>query len=159
MKIVTATVKQAPRQVTTRYGDRIVFDVTFADGLEETIWNPAERAHLLSFKEGDAIEMGIDSKGKAHVIEPEQPTSLKTWQPKDQQMAAAAPQANDEPDEFMPPQQKQAIATYVEQMGDLYAFCFQVAKTKLDGKTDNPETIRVCSSSIFIAAQRRFGLN
>lgn len=51
---------------------------------------------------------------------------------------------------------KRAIAAYVEEQASLYAFCHSQAAEKL-GEVP-PETVRCAASSLYIAAQRKFGL-
>lgn len=53
--------------------------------------------------------------------------------------------------------QKRDIGRYVDGMGDLYAFCLQTAQKKAPKGSDS-ETIRCMASSLFIAAEKRFGL-
>ncbi|WP_088895010.1 hypothetical protein [Leptolyngbya ohadii] len=52
--------------------------------------------------------------------------------------------------------QKRDVAAYVSQMGDLLAYCRNVAQQKLGDVEE--ETIRTSTASLFIAAQRKFNL-
>ena len=52
---------------------------------------------------------------------------------------------------------KQQIAAYINSMGDLYAHCLQVAQAKI-GSDNDSETVRCMASSLYISADRRFGL-
>lgn len=54
-------------------------------------------------------------------------------------------------------ERKLQIAAHVDEMGDVYVHCLDVAKQKVPTGTDS-ETIRCMASSLFISAQRRFGL-
>jgi hypothetical protein len=54
--------------------------------------------------------------------------------------------------------QKRQIAAYIEQMGTLYRFAYGQAAQHLKGMTDEPDTLRSCAATLFIAAQRRFNL-
>ncbi|MBD1909225.1 MULTISPECIES: hypothetical protein [unclassified Leptolyngbya] len=50
---------------------------------------------------------------------------------------------------------KQAIAAYVEQLGDLYAYCYQTAQTKL-GKNATPVVLSTATTTLFQAAREKF---
>ncbi|MEP0911791.1 hypothetical protein NDI45_12795 [Leptolyngbya sp. GB1-A1] len=52
--------------------------------------------------------------------------------------------------------QKRDVAAYVSQMGDLLAYCRNVAQQKLGDVEE--ETIRTSTASLFITAQRKFNL-
>lgn len=54
--------------------------------------------------------------------------------------------------------QKREVAAYVEQMANLYRYCFEQAQIALAGATENPATIQAAASTLFIAAQRKFGI-
>lgn len=59
---------------------------------------------------------------------------------------------------IMDDDQKRSAAAYVEQMAKLYRYCFEQAQIALTGATENPETVQAAASTLFVAAQRRFGI-
>lgn len=81
-------------------------------------------------------------------------------QPNDAAPDASHPQAQphtQQGSQGMSAEQKREIAAYVVEMGDLYAYCLQTAQTKIGASSDS-ETVRAMASSLFISAQRKFGL-
>lgn len=52
--------------------------------------------------------------------------------------------------------QAQEIGQYLDKMAALYAACYRRAATSLDGAPDS--AIQAAASSVFISAQRKFGL-
>lgn len=142
MQLITATVKSQPRTVTTKFGERSVMDVSLPNGQEQAIWGPANFSAIANCRQGQAVAIAMDSKGKYHVVEGNQPTETAPIH---------SPQT-----EGMTPDTKKAIAAYVEEMASLYGFCYQSASVKLPDAP--PEAKQACASSLFIAAQRKFGL-
>jgi hypothetical protein len=71
MQVLQAIAKSAPRQVTTRYGEKLVIDATGQNGEEVTIWRPAtDRSPAInSITNGSRISVGMDSKGKYSLLE------------------------------------------------------------------------------------------
>ena len=55
-----------------------------------------------------------------------------------------------------PPPSREAIEGYCGSMTRLYAYCHQQAIAAMPGASD--AAIQACASSVFIAAQRKFGL-
>ena len=56
------------------------------------------------------------------------------------------------------PDQKRAIATHVQEMAALYKFCWEQASVQLRDLAQQEESVKCAASSLFIAAQRKFGL-
>jgi hypothetical protein len=71
MQVLQAIAKSAPRQVTTRYGEKLVIDATGQNGEQVTIWRPAtDRSPAInSITNGSRISVGMDSKGKFSLLE------------------------------------------------------------------------------------------
>jgi hypothetical protein len=71
MQVLQAIAKSAPRQVTTRYGEKLVIDATGQNGEQVTIWRPAtDRSPAVnSITNGSRIAVGMDSKGKYSLLE------------------------------------------------------------------------------------------
>ncbi|MFM7575676.1 MAG: hypothetical protein ACKO5Q_01850, partial [Microcystaceae cyanobacterium] len=77
MKLLNATIYKAPRQVTTKYGDRIVTDCKLSDGQEVTLLQPLTST-IINYGTGQKICLSLDSKGKYHLIENEEKTAIAT---------------------------------------------------------------------------------
>lgn len=69
MQLVQATVKGQPRQVTTKYGDRIVMDCLTHDGQEIAVWRKGDDTEILGRRNGERVTLALDSKGKYHLFE------------------------------------------------------------------------------------------
>jgi len=109
------------------------------DGKTTTICEPDDRHQGQSLQQ-QAQDLGIQADPAAVVAAPV-PSAAQPTQPKRGTLA---------------PDTKRAIADYVTEMGDLYAYCYQQAQTKLEGKPD--AAVQAMASSLFIAAQRKFSL-
>ena len=69
MQLLTATVKSQPREVSTKFGQRSVMDVTLPNGQEQAIWGPANFPAIMNCRNGQNVTIAVDSKGKYHVVE------------------------------------------------------------------------------------------
>jgi hypothetical protein len=75
MQLLTAIATSAPRQVTTKYGERIALDiqVTSAEGLGQTatIWRGGNDSSpaLRSIVNGSRLQVAMDSKGRFSLVE------------------------------------------------------------------------------------------
>lgn len=58
----------------------------------------------------------------------------------------------------LPPQKKKEIADYLDQQADLLAYCWKIANDKLKGTAFEEESVRCFASTLYISAQRKFGL-
>ncbi len=56
------------------------------------------------------------------------------------------------------PDQKRAIANYVQDQADLLGFCLKMASEKFSDQVETEESIRTLATTLFIATSRRFGL-
>jgi hypothetical protein len=54
--------------------------------------------------------------------------------------------------------QKREIAAYIEQMAALYRFAYGQAAQNLQGVANDPDTLKSCAATLFIAAQQKFNL-
>ena len=149
MQLLPATVSKAPRQVKTKYGDRLVCDVSLPDGSQAPIWAPVGYAPIEYLEQGQAVTVSRDSKGKVSIIEnhlthPDMkaPTVPTTPQPT--------------PSQGIDPDTKRAIADYVTEQAKLFGFCLSQAAT-IQGI--QAEDIRPVATTLYLATQKRFGLN
>lgn len=146
MQILTATLAENPKAITTKYGEKTVADVRTQTGETIALWRPANDGILMALRQGDRVTIGRDSKGKISLID----NATASPEP------AAAIQSQPAKGEGMTPETKKAIAAYVEEMGNLYSFCYTTATAKL-AEAPN-EAKQAMASSLFIAAQRKFNL-
>lgn len=141
MKLLTATLTEQPRQVTTKYGPRIVADCTLDNGEKVTLWQP-ENSQLINYGYGYRLTLTIDSKGKYHWVENSQDTAIAT---------------NSEPTNGneLSNAKKREIAEYITQQTKLFSFCY--SQTKL---IDNlpEEDRRAVATTLFIQTQKKFNL-
>ncbi|WP_019499158.1 hypothetical protein [Pseudanabaena sp. PCC 6802] len=119
------------------HGERINVVVTPIDGGDDIkVWGKPDDA-IASLTKGQQVTLLYD--GKSYKLVAEQPTQVK------QQLA-------------LTPEQKIAIAHYVTEQADLLKFCWITASEKLDNLAAEEESIRCAAASLYIAAQRKFGL-
>lgn len=152
MQLLTATLTSAPREVNTKFGLRTVADLRLPDGSEDALWRPGGDRHLLGYRQGAAVQVTRDHKGKLSLVDPP---------PETQAPAAATTRPATEPlgtAQTLEGASKTEIARYVTDMAALYSYCYGEALQHL-AKHETPEhAIRGAASSLFIAAQRRFDL-
>ena len=146
MQLLTATVKSQPREVSTKFGQRSVMDVTLPNGQEQAIWGPANFPAIINCRNGQNVPIAVDSKGKYHVVEGQTAPAV-TAQPT--QTAAANAYSLD-------PDTKKAIAEYLKQQKDLLQFCWQQAETIEGPQTE--DSIEKLAVTLYLSAQRKFGL-
>ncbi|MEM8602420.1 MAG: hypothetical protein AAGF24_01110, partial [Cyanobacteria bacterium P01_H01_bin.121] len=119
----------------------------FADGLEETVWNPAHRDWLLELKQGDAIQVGVDSKGKSHVIEPP-----------DELSGQAQPDAIQREIPFEPPASKLRVEMehYIAANCRMWQYIWKQVQQTLGSHNLSEESYRAIATSIYIQTHRKF---
>jgi len=139
MQLITATVKSQPREVSTKFGQRSVMDVTLPNGQEQAIWGPANFAAIANCYQGQSVAIAVDSKGKYHIVEDKQP----------------ATQAQPAKPATMAPETKRAIADYVTEQAKLFGFCLSQAST-IQGI--QPEDIRPVATTLYLGTVKKFGL-
>lgn len=149
MQLLAATVSKAPRQVKTKYGDRLVCDVKLSDGTDSTIWSPVGYAPVEYLEQGQAVTVSRDSKGKVHIIENHLTHPGMVAPPIDQGTKLAGQHG-------LTTEQKREIAQYVTQQRDLLAFCLDQAATIPQAQTD--DSVQKLGVTLYLSAQRKFGL-
>jgi hypothetical protein len=118
------------------YGDRINVVVSLSDGEEVKIWG----------KPGDPIE-GLTRN---------QPVTL-AYDGKSYKLADS-PDRSSVTSAGMPPETKKAIAAYVEDLANLYSFCFDTAASKLSDRMADQGAIKDVATTLFLSAVRKFNL-
>ena len=144
--LVQATVKYTAGQPKD-YGNgpRINAVVTLAGGEDVKVWGNADDPALLALRKKQAIQLLHDGKGyKLVQPEPSAPT--------------AAPPTPSLDGPVMTDEAKRQIARYIDSMAPLYAYCYQQAQAQPGLQQAPDAAIQAAASSLFIAAQRRFGL-
>lgn len=149
MQLLTATLAENPKEITTKYGEKCVADVITETGETVAVWRPANDSILMALRQGDRLTIARDSRGKISLID--NAAAVVGTQP-----TQPATQTQPAKPEGMTPETKKAIAAYVEEMGSLYSFCYTTAAAKLVEAPN--EAKQAMASSLFIAAQRKFNL-
>jgi hypothetical protein len=150
MLAVMATARGTARRVTTKYGDRLVLDVLGDDGKEHSIWRPATDSQLPKIANGERVSLGVDSKGKAHLLET---LADKVQAPEPSKPETVAPATNNY---SLDSATKQAIAEYLKGQKDLLQFCWIQAETIEGPQTE--DSIEKLAMALYISAQRKFNL-
>jgi len=145
MKLLTATLTKPARSVNTKFGPKVVADVTLSDGQEQTIWQP-EHSQLINYGTGQKINLTLDSKNKYHFVEPENNPATE---------AAIATKTEPNNHKF-DKAQKQEIASYIGQQRELIQFCWREA-SMIDGPTSE-ESVEKLTMALYLSAQRKFKL-
>jgi hypothetical protein len=139
LQLVKGMVKfpaQQPRNY--GYGERINVVVSLSDGEEIRLWG----------KPGDPI--GELSKG--------QPVTL-AYDGKSYKLADTSDRSTPSPSSTgMTPETKREIASYVEDLANLYSFCFDTAARKLSDRIQDADAIKDVATTLFLSACRKFNL-
>lgn len=138
----------ANRLVNTKYGEKRVIDAITQDGQTVALWRPVDDAASKSITNGSRIQVAIDSKGKASLVESPADRAENT-----RPLGFAvepAPKASTTG-------RSAEIADYVERLGKLYGHCYQTAFTQLGNTTPlaTPE-IKDVATTLFIQTCKHF---
>ncbi|UJB72747.1 hypothetical protein HRE53_29475 (plasmid) [Acaryochloris sp. 'Moss Beach'] len=146
-QVLTAQVLFPAKEWDTQYGPRLNAKIKVANGEEAKLWGPPGDVALLALRRGQTIQIAKDGKGKYSLVEqapaPGQPPVVE-----------APPLDTGELDVDT----KSAIASYITSRADLYAFCFKQASRALGESGVAEETIKCAASTLFISAQKKFGI-
>jgi hypothetical protein len=106
-------------------------------------------------------EAEVFSKGQTVYLVPTERKGKQTWDVELFPAAATPPPlpAPQSAPEHQPlsPTQKKAIAAYIGEQADLYAYCLEVAFSKIGPSTDG-ETVRCMATALYESTQRRFNI-
>jgi len=152
---LTAIAKGQARAVQTKYGDRLVLDAIGEDGNEYTIWRPGHDGQLPKVANGERITLGVDSKGKTHLLET---LADRVTHPGSQLPGMRPLQETAAPDYNAHNGRSAEIADYVERLGKLYKYCYTQAKETLAGEPALLDDHRAVATTLFIQAVRHFDL-
>ena len=163
MRLIPAIALDRPREVATKYGQRLVIDCMARDtGEKITLWRPSDDDYSKKFIVRDMpITVAIDAKGKFSLVE--NPDHLKLGQPLPAEPVPVKPvhtynhkidNSSDSDQSSLSPNQKREIANYVSEMGKLYGFCLNQAETLgVEG-----EDRRAIATTLYLSAQKKFSL-
>jgi hypothetical protein len=161
MKLVQAIALDRPREVTTKYGQRLVIDCMARDtGEKITLWRGVDDDYSRRYViKNSPLTVGVDSKGKYSLIEDTNLTNL--GQPLPSEPVPVKPVYNhviEKPNESdqssLNPSQKREIANYIQDMAKLYGFCLTQAESLgVDG-----EDKRAIATTLYLSAQKKFAL-
>ena len=140
------------------YHPTLFFDLSHPQNSESgKIWKNLSSEEAEQLRVGDRVQLipvGYSASGKPkHTIvvledAPEASPAVPNAPPVDADIAP-----------IMSAQTKQEVANYVQQMAQLYGYCFGQATVELKDKYELSESsVRCVASSLFIAAQKRFSL-
>jgi hypothetical protein len=150
---IAATVKLVTGVKTGQFGE--FRSVLFALDEGGEVWKsfPPNSEELQVLKPGSRVRLipnGQTRSGKdSHVIEILE-QKMNSRQPTTQSSKQFEAQLCDD--------KKREIASYVQQLADIYRFCFGQSVRTLNGVTEDPETLRCCTSSLFIQAVKKFNI-
>jgi hypothetical protein len=172
MKLIEAICIESPREVTTKYGQRLVIDaIDRTTGEKITLWRPATDDYSRRYViKNSPLTVGVDSKGKYNLVEdpnlanlgqplPDSPVPVKpvsrylvSQNPSHYAGRIEKPSENDQ--STLNPNQKREIAQYIQDMAKLYGFCLTQAETLgVEG-----EDRRAIATTLFNSAQKKFSL-
>ncbi len=144
MKIKNGTVKYPAGKVfVSDWGERQNIVVEMDDGSTEKLYFAAGRQPHASLKRGQQVQV-LYENGKRRLLVNDKPdTPTEPPQPAYQELT---------------PDQKRAIANYVQDQADLLGFCLKTASEKFSEQVETEESLRTLATTLFIATQRHFGL-
>ena len=167
MKLIQAIALDNPREVKTRFGQRLVIDCRNRDtGETFPIWRGVDDSYCRRYViKNSPLTVGVDSKGKFNLIEdpnlvslsqplPESPVTVKPIHSYSHKIEENSEKTSESDQSLLNPSQKREIANYISQMKDLYGFCLQQSESLgLEG-----EDRRTVATTLFISAQKKFSL-
>lgn len=168
MKLISAIALSEPREVTTKYGQRLVIDCMARDtGEKITLWRGVDDDYSRRYViKNSPLTVGVDSKGKFNLIEDPalvnlgkplpvvEPVPVRPLHNTNHVITQNTPQNSDSDQSLLSPSQKREVAAYISQMKDLYGFCLQQSESLgLQG-----EDRRTVATTLFISAQKKFAL-
>ncbi len=167
MKLISAIALDRPREVKTKFGQRLVIDCRNRDtGETFPIWRGVDDDYSRRYViKNSPLTVGVDSKGKFNLIEdpaltnlgqplPTEPIPVKPVHTYNHKIEENSEKTSDSDQSFLSPSQKKQIASYIQEMGKLYGFCLQQAENlNLEG-----EDRRCVATSLFIQATKKFAL-
>lgn len=168
MKLIEAICTNNPREVTTKYGQRLVIDaVDRTTGEKITVWRGADDDYSRKYViKNCRLTIGIDSRGKYSLIEdpnlinlgqplPELPVAVK---PVSRHLASNNPPipaySIPDPDPNFSPDRKAEMAEYIANLAQLYQHC----QDKAEDLALTPDDARTIATTFFIQTVKKFAI-
>jgi hypothetical protein len=158
MQLIEAIALDRPREVSTRFGQRLVIDCMARDtGEKITLWRGVDDQYSRRYViKNSPITVGVDSKGKFSLIENEALTNLGKPLPvepvpvKPAHTYSIPPQS----DPNFSPDKKAEMAEYVANLASLYQHC----QDKAENIALTPDDARAIGTTLFIQTVKHFNL-
>lgn len=147
-QVLTAQVKFPAKEFDTQYGPRLNAKIVLPNGEEIKVWGNPGDSVLKSLRKGQSIQVVKDDKGKYSLVEQAPATGAPG------QVAGGKDMPLDTGE--LEGELKSAIASYITNRADLYAFCYKQASRSLGDFKVSEETIKCAASALFIATQKKF---
>ncbi|MCA2939619.1 MAG: hypothetical protein IM319_10820 [Microcystis sp. M113S1] len=160
MRLIPAIALDRPREVATKYGQRLVIDAMARDtGEKITLWRGADDDYSRRYViKNSPLTVGIDSKGKYSLIEDSNLTNLGQPLPETVPVRPVydhkIEKTSDSDQSTLNPNQKREIASYIQEMAKLYGFCL----TQADSLGVIGEDRRAIATTLYLSAQKKFAL-
>ena len=168
MKLIEAICTDNPREVTTKYGQRLVIDaIDRTTGEKITVWRGADDDYSRKYViKNCRLTIGIDSKGKYSLIE--DPNLINLGQPLPKLPVAVKPvsrhlASNNPPiptypipdcDPNFSPDRKAEMAEYIANLAQLYQHC----QDKAEDLALTPDDARAIATTFFIQTVKKFAI-
>jgi hypothetical protein len=151
MKLLEAKVTSA-RQVNTKHGQKAVLNVVTDTGDEIAIWRPAGDLEILGRRSGERVNIAIDDKGKASLLEcgSTAPTPVAQTKP----MGFAVNETPQVPETT----RSAEIADYIHRLGKLYAHCINAAANMPTPVALDPPQVKDIATVLFIQTTKHFDI-
>lgn len=154
MKLLDARVNGIPRQVSTKYGEKVVLDVATSEG-NFTVWRPAGDMEVMGRRNGERVSITIDSKGKASLVE----HCSTAPQQAQAQINNERSQRRGFTTENAPETTRSAeIADYINRLGKLYSHCLTTAANMPTSVDLNAPQVKDIATTLFIQTTKHFNL-
>jgi hypothetical protein len=162
MRLIPAIALDRPREVTTKYGQRLVIDCMARDtGEKITLWRGADDDYSRRYViKNSPLTVGIDSKGKYSLVEDTALVNL--GQPLPESPVPVRPvynhkieQSSESEQSFLNPSQKREIANYVTEMAKLYKYCLDQVDATIGVEGEDKRAI---ATTLYLSAQKKFSL-
>ena len=169
MKLISAIAISEPREVKTRFGQRLVIDCRNRDtGETFPIWRGVDDDYSRRYViKNSPITVTLDSKGKYNLVEdpalvnlgqplPDSPVPVRPLHHNTNHVIEKTSEKTSESDQsLLNPSQKREIANYVSEMAKLYKFCLDQVESTIGVEGEDRRAI---ATTLFISAQKKFSL-
>lgn len=156
MRLIPAIALGRPREVSTKYGQRLVIDCMARDtGEKITLWRGVDDDYSRKYViKNSPITVGVDSKGKFSLIENEALTNLGKPLPVEPVPVKPVYTPPPQSDPNFSPDKKAEMAEYVANLAQLYQHC----QDKAENIALTPDDARAIGTTLFIQTVKHFNL-